>query len=94
VTATHFDRKACKPLAEGEDPVDDVRVPNPTHHRFVLCGANDLILGRFVLFEEALAAQKQITDRTVVYAIKSGKAMSFTAPQSGSVKGRAASLNR
>lgn len=89
-----FDRKACPKLAEGEDPVDAVRALYPDADRFVLCGPGDVEIARYKLLEDANEAARKQTVRTVVYAIKSGKAMSFTSPGGGTVKQRAARLNR
>lgn len=89
-----FDRKACAKLAEGEDPVDAVRALYPDADRFVLCGPGDVEIARYKLLEDANEAARRVGGHTVVYALKSGKAMSFTAPGGGAVKGRAARLNK
>lgn len=77
-----FNRKACPILVEGDDAVDDVRIANPTRHRFVLCGAGDIEIERFILLEDAIDAAKDLVRKqglkNVIYALKSGKAMAYS----------------
>lgn len=60
----------------------------------MLCDARDVELARFRLLEDANEAARRCGQRVTVYALKSGKAMSFTAPGGGTVRGRAARLNQ